>query len=95
MIKPKVIKIIMDELGISNGKPFNIEGEKTPYRMKKDGGIERFMGQVWIDSSYSYTDIILFGDSNRITLYEGVIMEAGVNSEAPKIRRSRKEVKKK
>lgn len=75
MIKPKVVKIIVEELDIGNGKPFIIEGERTPYRIKKDGNIERFIGQVWLDSSYSYLDLIALGDSNRITHYDGVIVE--------------------
>lgn len=75
MIKPKVIKIILEELDIANGKPFIIEGERTPYRIKKDGGIERFIGQVWLDSCYSYLDLIALGDSNRISSYDGVIVE--------------------
>lgn len=89
MIKPKVLKVILDELGISGGKPFNIEGEKTPYRVKKDGGIERFVGQTWVDSSYSYTDLILLGDSNRISLFEGVLVEF-----SPTLENSRKRKKK-
>lgn len=75
MIKPKVVKIIVEELDIGNGKPFIIEGERTPYRIKKDGNIERFIGQVWLDSCYSYLDLIALGDSNRITHYDGVIVE--------------------
>lgn len=89
MIKPKVLKIIVDELKISNGKPFSIEGERTPYRMKKDGGIERFIGQTWVDSSYSYTDIILLGDSNRIKPYKGTIVEFSPTLEISKKRKKK------
>ena len=75
MLKPKILRAILDELGISFGTVFNIEGEKTPYRVKKDGGIERFSEQTWIDSSYSYLDLIGLIDSNRVSVYKGTLVE--------------------
>lgn len=65
MLKTKVLKCIIDELEISYEDPFLIEGEKYPYRIKKDGGIERFKG-IWIDSSYSYLDLIAIIDASRV-----------------------------
>lgn len=78
MLKPKILRAILDELGISFGAVFDIEGEKTPYRMKKDGGIERFQGQTWIDSSYSYTDLIGLIDHNRVSIHKGTLVEYSV-----------------
>lgn len=65
MLKPKVVRLILDELNITYNSPFSIEGESCPYRIKKDGGIERFKG-IWIDSSYSYLDLIAIVDANRV-----------------------------
>ena len=65
MLKPKVVKLILEEIGITYNSPFSIEGEAYPYRIKKDGGIERFKG-IWIDSSYSYLDLIAIVDANRV-----------------------------
>lgn len=65
MLKPKVVKLILEEMGITYNSPFSIDGETYPYRIKKDGGIERFKG-IWIDSSYSYLDLIAIADANRI-----------------------------
>lgn len=65
MLKPKVVKLILEEMGITYNSPFSIDGETYPYRIKKDGGIERFKG-TWIDSSYSYLDLIAIVDANRI-----------------------------
>ncbi len=71
MLKPKIVKVILDEVGLSYLAPFTIEGESTPYRVKKDGSIERFKGQAWIDSSYSYYDLVSLIDSERLKKYNG------------------------
>ena len=91
MLKPKILRAILDELGISFGTAFNIEGEKTPYRFKKDGGIERFIGQTWIDSSYSYLDLVNLIDSNRVSIYKGTLVEY---SPVPKEKTKKKKVDK-
>ena len=65
MLKPKVVKLILEEMGITYNSPFSIDGEPYPYRIKKDGGIDRFKGS-WIDSSHSYLDLIAIVDANRV-----------------------------
>lgn len=72
MLKTKVLKCIIDELKLSYGDPFLIEGEKYPYRIKKDGGIERFKG-IWIESSYSYLDLIAIIDANKAHKTDDVV----------------------
>lgn len=75
MLKDKVLKEINSELNISFGTPFLIEGQSTPYRMKKGGNIERFIGKTWVDSSYCYTDLISLIDASRISLCKDTIEE--------------------
>lgn len=70
MLRPKIVKLINDELNIKNEQPFIIEGENSPYRMKKDGSIERFTGQTWGASSYSLYDIVSLVDAKRISIYK-------------------------
>ena len=74
MLKPKIVKAILDEIGIGYLEPFSIEGERTPYRIKKDGNIERFNG-TWMDSSYSYTDLIAIVDAKRIHIVTENLVE--------------------
>lgn len=78
MLKTKVLKCIIDELEISYGDPFLIEGEKYPYRIKKDGNIERFKG-IWIESSYSYLDLIAIIDANRVKkITENIVEQSSI-----------------
>ena len=44
MLKPKVVKLILEEMGITYNSPFSIDGETYPYRIKKDGsqGLARY-----------------------------------------------------
>ena len=65
MLKPKVVKLILEEMGITYNSPFSIDGEIYPYRIKKDGGIERFKG-IWIDSRNSYLDLNDIIDANKV-----------------------------
>lgn len=67
MLKPKIIKIILSEMGISFLQAFRIEGEKYPYRISKTGEIQRFMG-IWTDSSYSYKELIDIVDAKRFKI---------------------------
>lgn len=75
MLKPKVVKLILDELKIKYLTPFNIEGESCPYRIKKDGGMERYYGDTWGDTSYCYLDLICLVDAGRITLLDKEIVD--------------------
>lgn len=78
MLKPKVVKLILEEMGITYNSPFSIEGETYPYRIKKDGGIERFKG-IWIDSSYSYLDLIAIIDANRVKkITENIVEQSSI-----------------
>ena len=65
MLKPKVVKLILEEMGITYNSPSSIDGEIYPYTIKKDGGRESFKG-IWIDRSYSYLDLIAIIDANRV-----------------------------
>ena len=75
MLKPKIVKLIHEELNIKQEAPFLIEGEKYPYRLKKDGNVERFVGRTWGASSYSIYDIVTLVDGNRITIHKGSLSE--------------------
>lgn len=66
MLKPKVAKLILEELKIKALDPFSIEGESFPYRLKKDGNMERCAGDVWGDTGYSYLDLICLIDAGRV-----------------------------
>lgn len=81
MLKPKIVKLIHEELNIKQEAPFLIEGEKYPYRLKKDGNVERFIGRTWGASSYSIYDIVTLVDGNRITIYSGSLSEYSPNTE--------------
>lgn len=75
MLKPKLVKLINEELNIKNEQPFLINGYTTPYRLKKDGTVERFIGQTWGASSYSIFDIITCIDGKMVTIYDGTLTE--------------------
>lgn len=76
MLKPKVVKLIMDEIGVKPLEPFFIEGYSTPYRFKKDGTMERYIGKTWGDTSFCYTDLIVLVDAKKISLPEKEEKEA-------------------
>lgn len=67
MLKPKVIKLILEEMGINASDAFFIEGEHRPYRITKTGDIQRFVG-IWTDSCYSYKDLIDIVDAKRFEI---------------------------
>lgn len=75
MLKPKVVKLILEELNLKYGDAFYIEGEEHPYRFKKNGELERFVGQTWGATSYSYLDIIVLSDEDRIKKTEETFIE--------------------
>lgn len=75
MLKLKIIKLINEELEIKSEQPFLIEGEKYPYRLKKDGNVERFIGKTWGASSYSIYDIVTLVDSKRISILKENLTE--------------------
>ena len=67
MLKPKVVKLILEEMGINASEAFLIEGEHRPYRITKTGDIQRFVG-IWTDSCYSYKDLIDIVDAKRFEI---------------------------
>ena len=64
MLKPKIVKLILEEMGINASDAFLIEGEHRPYRITKTGDIQHFVG-IWTDSCYSYKDLIDIIDASR------------------------------
>lgn len=81
MLKLKIVKLINEELQIKNEEPFLIEGESSPYRLKKDGNVERFIGKTWIASSYSLFDIVTFADAKRISICNETLTEYQVSTD--------------
>lgn len=75
MLKPKVVKLILDELEIKPLTPFYIAGESCPYRIKKDGGMERYIGKTWGETSYTYIDLIMLVDNHRVSVLEKEIAD--------------------
>lgn len=75
MLKLKIVKLINEELEIKNEQPFLIEGEKYPYRLKKDGNVERSVGKTWGASSYNIYDIVTLVDSKRISILKENLTE--------------------
>lgn len=70
MLKTKVVKLILDELKIKPLEPFLLDGYNTPYRLKKDGGMERYLGRVWGETSFCYTDLIVLIDADMVRLLD-------------------------
>lgn len=67
MLKPKIARLILEEMGINAFDAFLIEGEHRPYRITKTGDVQRFVG-IWADSCYSYKDIIDIVDAKRFEI---------------------------
>lgn len=75
MLKLKVIKTILDELKLKADVPFLIKNFETPYRIRKNGEIERFIGDTWSASSNAYYDIVSFADNGDILPCEVELVE--------------------